>query len=246
MYFSHARTTTFTSQLLTLLSTPSSPFSQIDIFLIPSFTSLVPVISQVRSSPPNTPASNLIIGAQNCSPHNTGPYTGETSPAVLSEIGVGMVEIGHAERRKLYGETDDTTAEKARAVVRNGMVPLVCVGEVERMDVEKAAEEVIRQVGRCLEGVQGDVVIAYEPVWAIGKSEPAGVEHVVGVVQRLRGSEDFKARRGSTRVVYGGSAGPGLWEGVGGAVDGLFLGRFAHEVEGFWRTIGEVAGVQPE
>lgn len=178
---------------------------------------------------------------------------------MLREVGCGMVELGHAERRALFGETDGDVAAKAGAVVRNGMVPLVCVGEKrggggegdgdgDGDGVRAAAEEVGRQVAAVLGELdpEAEVVLAYEPVWAIGAPEPASAAHVKGVVRRLRESEVVKARKGLTRIVYGGAAGPGLWAQLGGEVDGLFLGRFAHQPEQFVKMLYEVVGVPYE
>ncbi|AEO66626.1 uncharacterized protein THITE_2114837 [Thermothielavioides terrestris NRRL 8126] len=257
MYFSHARTTAYVSSVLSLLSSPSaSPSSPspletgtIDAFLIPDFVSLLPTLAAISAAPP--PANTLLVGAQDCCAHDAGAHTGEVSPAVLREVGCALVEVGHAERRRLYGETDAVVAEKARAVVRNGMWPLVCVGEQRAPGedgedgVQRAAEEVLAQVTAVLEGLdaKAEVVLAYEPVWAIGAAQPASAEHVRGVVRRLRESEVVRGRRGRTRIVYGGAAGPGLWERLGGEVDGLFLGRFAHEPEQFVKLLYEVGGM---
>lgn len=248
MYFSAARTASYLTTLLSLLASHQDQhqhpdLSTLDIFFIPDLLTVAPSAA-LLSSPSAQTAPPILLGAQDCAPHPAGPYTGEVSPAVLAELGVRFVELGHAERRRLFGETDASVAAKAKAVVECGMVPLVCVGEVERGSVDEAVEAVMAQVRGVLEAVGGDaeVVVAYEPVWAIGAEAPAGVEHVVGVVGRVRGSEEVKGRKGGVRIVYGGSAGPGLFGRLGGEVDGLFLGRFAHEAEGFYRTICEVAG----
>lgn len=248
MYFSAARTASYLTSLLSLLAShhDGPDLSTLDIFFIPDLLTVAPSASLLAAaSPARNGGTPVLLGAQDCAPHARGPYTGEVSPAVLAELGVRFVELGHAERRKLFGETDASVAAKAKAVVDCGMVPLVCVGEVERGGgVDEAVEAVMAQVRGVLEAVgeEAEVVLAYEPVWAIGAEAPAGVEHVVGVVGRVRGSEEVVGRRGGVRIVYGGSAGPGLFGRLGGEVDGLFLGRFAHEPEGFYRTICEVAG----
>lgn len=245
MYFSAARTASYLTSLLDLLAQHQQQpdLSSLDIFFIPDLLTVAPSASLLAASN-GTP---ILLGAQDCAPHAHGPYTGEVSPAVLAELGVRFVELGHAERRILFGETDADVAAKAKAVVDCGMVPLVCVGEVERGGgVDEAVEAVMAQVRGVLEAVgdEAEVVLAYEPVWAIGAEAPAGVEHVVGVVGRVRGSAEVVGRKGGVRIVYGGSAGPGLFGRLGGEVDGLFLGRFAHEAEGFYRTICEVADAE--
>jgi triosephosphate isomerase len=128
------------------------------------------------------------------------------------------------------------------------MVPLVCVGEITAPGAI-ASEAVGRAVAECavlvravLDAVPGDapVIFAYEPVWAIGQPRPAGVDHVAAVVSGIRGVVGERA--GTVRVLYGGSAGPGLWSGggLGQAVDGMFLGRFAHEISGVREVVREV------
>ncbi|KAK3688323.1 triosephosphate isomerase [Podospora appendiculata] len=241
MYFSAARTDSFVSTILTLLA--AAPLdTTIDIFIIPDHVTLAGVAQQVAAAPA-APARSVLVGAQDCHSELAGAFTGAVSPAVLAEVGCGIVELGHAERRRLFGETDASVAAKARAVVACGMVPLVCVGEREVAAVGDAADEVMGQVRSLLAAVPTDaeVVLAYEPVWAIGAAAPAGVEHVCGVVRRVRESEEVRGRKGVTRIVYGGSAGPGLFRRLRGEVDGLFLGRFAHEPEQFYKTIREVA-----
>ncbi|KAK0715897.1 Triosephosphate isomerase [Lasiosphaeris hirsuta] len=241
MYFSAARTASFIDALLALLAAPDAHplLDTIDIFLVPDHVALTTAVAQVAAA-----RQTVLVGAQNCHTHDAGAFTGEVSPAVLAEVGCRLVELGHAERRRWFGETDESTAGKAAAVVRNGMVPLVCVGEVTWGDgVAVAVEEVLGQVRSVLGVVPGDteVVLAYEPVWAIGASEPAPVAHVCEVVRRVRESDEVRGREGLTRIVYGGSAGPGLFARLGGEVDGLFLGRFAHEPGQFYKTICEVA-----
>lgn len=336
----------------------------------------------------------FLLGAQDTHWQPAGAYTGEVSPRSLRQLGVTLVEIGHAERRALFGESDEVTARKARAVTDEGMVPLVCVGEVSapttvrvpvaaevNVDEQRgptttttttgaamgasaapvaststvppgadpgtladtaamtaataahtnitnttnasttstdpattakaatgaiadaaftasadaatapeaaaktdttaaAAAAVAAAVAECAVQVravltaippEAPVVFAYEPVWAIGRPAPASVAHVAGVVAGIRrvvdevavemmaagegvvkggkgeGEAKTKAggasvRPGAVRVLYGGSAGPGLWRdgGLGKAVDGMFLGRFAHEVEGVQKVVAEV------
>jgi triosephosphate isomerase len=244
MYFSAGRTSSYVSSVLSLLSGPDVParLADIDIFIIPDHVTVSGVIHQVNNSP-SPLARSVLVGAQDCHSEDAGAFTGEVSPVVLAEVGCRLVELGHAERRRLFGETDETAAEKARAVVRNGMVPLVCVGELGRGEVDVAAEEVMVQVSSVLEAVgeEAEIVLAYEPVWAIGAAEPAPVEYVCEVVRKLRESKEVRERRGVTRVVYGGSAGPGLFEKLAAELDGLFLGRFAHEPEQFYQTLVEVA-----
>ncbi|KAM7189577.1 Triosephosphate isomerase [Rhypophila sp. PSN 637] len=257
MYFSSDKTTNFTSTFSSKINILSEPerlkiASTTDVFIIPDFIQLRGVIDSLLSRSPNLGGGEILVGAQDCHWEDYGSFTGEVSPAVLADVGCRIVELGHAERRRLFGETDETTAKKAAAVVRNGMIPLVCVGEVSQPvgtegedGLDKAVEEVMVQVRSVLAAIQdreAEVILAYEPVWAIGADKPAGVDHVLGVVKRIRESEEFKARtEGTVRILYGGSAGPGLFDKLKSELDGLFLGRFAHDPEQFVKTIREVA-----
>lgn len=162
---------------------------------------------------------------------------------MLRSAGVKLVEVGHAERRRIFGEDDATVAKKAAAVSRNGMIPLVCIGEKTQGDVHIAVDECRVQVDAVMGAVsdEAEVILAYEPVWAIGASQPAGEKHILDVVAGIRGLESVRRRTGATRVLYGGSAGPGLYEKLKSGLDGLFLGRFGHDPEQFVKTIQEVA-----
>lgn len=239
MYFSLQRTHDYTAALIATLqqSIPADQLATVDVFLIPDFITVVPTAQQLRAA--NSP---VWLGAQDTHWEDSGAFTGEVSPAVLREAGVRIVEVGHAERRRLFGEDDDVTARKAAAVARNGMVPLVCIGEKTRGDVSVAVDECRVQVDAVMAAVADDaeVVLAYEPVWAIGAAQPAGEEHVIAVADGLRALESVQRRKGATRVVYGGSAGPGLFDRLKTGVDGLFLGRFGHDVGQFVRTVKEV------
>ena len=241
MYFSASRTAEFTSSVISHLSVLGPALLQsLDIFLIPDFIALTATISQLQSS--SLPVQ-IWPGAQDTHWEDGGAYTGEVSPAVLREVGVRIVEVGHAERRRIFGEDDQVTAKKAAAVARNVMIPLVCIGERTEGDVGAAVEECRMQIEPVMRGVANDseVVLAYEPVWAIGASEPAGEKHVLAVVEGIRGLECVRSRTGTTRVVYGGSAGPGLYKKLSSGLDGLFLGRFGHDPERFAKTVREVA-----
>jgi triosephosphate isomerase (TIM) len=240
MYFSAHRTLCYVQGVQALLVRETG-LDDIDVFILPDFLSIPSAVEPETARPWPLKA---MIGAQDCSDDDQGAHTGSVSPAVLAEVGAEIVCVGHAERRRDFGETDATTAAKARACVRNGLIPLICVGELHQPDeVSAAAEAVKSQVERCLEGVPEDaeVILAYEPVWAIGAAEPAAAEHVIAVVKEMRASAAVRLRKNVTRIVYGGSAGPGTFGRLKEAVDGLFLGRFAHKPETFVDTVIEIA-----
>ncbi|WP_112135925.1 triose-phosphate isomerase family protein [Glycomyces dulcitolivorans] len=195
----------------------------VELFVIPTYLQILPARDAFAGTP-------IRLGAQDVATADSGPFTGEVSAAELAEVGVTIAEIGHAERRRLYGETDDTVAAKSAAALRHGVTPLVCVGESDRLSPRGAAASTVAQLRRSLSGAPaGPVVVAYEPVWAIGAAEPAPVEHIAAVTTALRMALDIAPDRAGSQVIYGGSAGPGLLTALGTAVDGLFLGRFAHD-----------------
>lgn len=274
MYFPPSRTLSYLRSLLDLTSSSSSDDNDNDnllLALIPDFLTIHPCAQLLQAANPPSP---LLLGAQDCFWEPLGAYTGEVSPLALRDLGVSIVELGHAERRAIFHETDDQVARKAKAACEFGLVPLVCVGEVSAppaaaaatgntttgntaAGIEKAVAECAVQIRPILHAIPPDapVIFAYEPVWAIGQPVPAGVDHVAAVVQGIRdvvrdcsvGTPSGGAAvpwQGEARVLYGGSAGPGLWGdgGLGKAVDGMFLGRFAHEVEGVRKVVEEVKG----
>ena len=237
MYFDLPSTLRYIESVSALSSVADK--ADIDIFVIPDFVTVFPSKGKLAGT-------NVWLGAQNCYSEDKGAYTGEVSPVTLSQAGVKIVEIGHAERRRLFGETDEDVAKKAAAIVRNGMVPLVCIGEKNRSNIASqavgiAVNECKPQIQAALSQIPDDVevILAYEPVWAIGASEPAGADHVVAVTQSLRGL--VAGRKGKTRILYGGSAGPGTFQNLKDGVDGLFLGRFAHDVKNLEKVIEEMS-----
>ena len=257
MYFDLSKTVAYTSQALELLHTLLPKLNhETDVFLIPDFLTILSCKESIeafnRSASPPVP---LWLGAQDTHHEDSGAFTGEVSPLQLSQAGVKLVEIGHAERRKYFGETDASVVQKAKAVLRNGMIPLICVGERSKEGgTDNAVEECWEQVKGVFEDASVlkdsaepqrnmELVLAYEPVWAIGAAQPASADYVVAVTKKFRAKcEAVSGYKGKIRILYGGSAGPGLYEKLQDGVDGLFLGRFAHDPERFAKTIEEVGG----
>ncbi len=242
MYFDLPSTTTYISAIAKIA--PSSN-SSCGIFVIPSYPCLGAAHKLLEATP------QVLLGAQNCHAEDSGAYTGEVSPLMLKQAGCSMVCLGHAERRRPpINETDEDIAQKALAVIRNGMIPLVCIGEKTKSNIMSegvglAIKECTPQVMEVMKVLPGNVpiIFAYEPVWAIGAQEPASADHVLSVVQslkdRIRGVLG-EHQAGKIRVLYGGSAKPGTWQTLKDGVDGLFLGRFAHNVDNFKKVIEEV------
>lgn len=222
MYFTHARTVAWVSDVAAIVAAHPAR-SAVTAFVIPQYPSIPAALER---------AGDLLVGAQDVAAEDSGAFTGEVSATVLAELGCRFVEVGHAERRRMFGDTDAVVAAKTHAAIRNGLVPIVCVGESERVDAASAASVCIEQIRSALAaadeaGVTGEIVIAYEPLWAIGAPAPASDDHIRGVCTRLRAY--LSAGERPARVIYGGSAGPGLLTRIADSVDGLFLGRFAHE-----------------
>jgi triosephosphate isomerase (TIM) len=183
-----------------------------EVVVCPAFIALRSVVTLVESE--HLP---IAVGAQACSQHDEGAYTGEVSPAMLARLDIRYVICGHSERRQLFGETDEVVNAKVQAVQRHGMRPILCVGEtIEQRRAGEAEAVVESQLTASLAGVTIDdpeaLVVAYEPIWAIGTGETATAAdaqdmcaHVRAVLGRLYGEETAAG----VRVQYGGSVKPG-------------------------------------
>ena len=183
-------------------------FASAEVTVLVPFTDLRSVQTFVDAE-----KSGLTYGAQDVSAHVSGAYTGEISPVFLARLGVTYVAIGHSERRQYHGEDDALVNAKTKNALAHGLVPIVCVGE--GLDVRKAGEQVpftLAQVDGAFEGLSAEdaakVVVAYEPVWAIGTGEvatPADAQEVNGAI-RARLAELYSAEvADAVRVLYGGS-----------------------------------------
>jgi triosephosphate isomerase len=236
MYFGHERARAWFDEVAARVRDHAAVRSgAVELFVTPTYLQVLPAVAAFAGT-------RVRIGGQDVSAEDSGPFTGEVSAAELAEVGATIAEIGHAERRRLYGETDEVTAAKTRAALRAGLTPLLCIGETERRDPADAAVVAVAQLRSALEGADaGAVIVAYEPVWAIGAPEPAGHEHIRAVAAALRRAMSTDAARAGSVVIYGGAAGPGLLTALGDAVDGVFLGRFAHEPDALLRVLDEAA-----
>ncbi len=214
---------------------PAVRAGAVEVFVAPTYLQIDDAVRAFRDTP-------IAVAAQDVSAHGDGAFTGEVSAAELTRSGVTLAEIGHAERRRLYRETDADVAEKVAAALAAGVVPVLCLGESAREDAAAAAAATLAQLRAATDSAPaGRLVVAYEPVWAIGADAPAPVAHVAAVTRALRVALDADAARAGSAVVYGGSAGPGLLARLGDAVDGLFLGRFAHDPAAFRAVVDEAA-----
>ena len=160
--------------------------------------------------------SNLHIGAENCYFEDEGAFTGETSPKVLSEMGMNYVIIGHSERREYFHETDEEINKKAKAIFANNMTPILCCGEsLETREANKQEEWVVGQIKADVEGLTAEqvskLVIAYEPIWAIGTGKTASSDQAEEMCKTIRETiKDLynEETAENVRIQYGGSVKP--------------------------------------
>ncbi|MDQ1530041.1 MAG: triosephosphate isomerase [Microbacteriaceae bacterium] len=228
MYFDPERSAAWAKRVAAIAAGhPDVRDGGLRLFVLPSLPALPVVLEELRGT-------GIEVGAQDLFWEDRGPYTGGVSGADLAAVGCTLAEIGHAERRRHFGETDATINRKVAAAVRNGLTPVLCVGERVRGSAADASAECLAQLESALADLppltgNASLIVAYEPEWAIGVQEAAAPAHVDAVTADLREVLDRAAWPGGTSVIYGGSAGPGLLPQLGSAVDGLFLGRFAHD-----------------
>jgi triosephosphate isomerase len=246
MYLNHRDTVRWSEQVATIAGEHSAALGgSAELFVLPSFPAIPACLDIFAGTP-------VRVGAQDLAVEDGGAYTGEVSGAMLAELGCTHAEVGHAERRRLYGESDSVVAAKAVAALRNGLIPVMCVGEPERTTPEQAATTCIPELSVVVDaaganGHPAQLIVAYEPQWAIGASEPASADHIAGVCRTISGWLADQPAAAGSRVIYGGSAGPGLLTRLGDSVDGLFLGRFAHDPNALKSILDEVpitAGVR--
>ncbi|MEQ9466969.1 MAG: triose-phosphate isomerase [Ekhidna sp.] len=181
-----------------------------EVVLIPPFIHLTGIFNLIGSS------SKISLGAQNCHQSQSGAYTGEVSAAMLVSCGATYVILGHSERREFFGETDELLAEKVSFALENNLTPIFCCGE--RLEVREAGDHeslVDTQVEKALFGLSEDqirkVVIAYEPVWAIGTGKTASAEQAQEMHAFIREQLSAKYSRevaDSISILYGGSVKP--------------------------------------
>lgn len=180
-----------------------------------------------------TKGTNIKIGAQNMHYENSGAFTGEVAPANLVEIGMDYVIIGHSERREYYGETDETCNKKVLKAIEVGIDPILCCGEtLEEREADKTMDEVKGQIVAGLAGVKAEdlakVVIAYEPIWAIGTGKTATAEQANEVIAYIRQvvRDIYGDLADQVRIQYGGSVKPANVAEIMGQsdIDGALVG----------------------
>lgn len=194
------------TELVTFLKTNLSKITDIEIGVCPPFPYLAPVKAIIDST-------NIKLGAQNCYWKDEGAFTGEVSPAMLKDIGCDYIIIGHSERRHQMGETDTMINNKIKAALKTGLTAIFCVGELLEERQEGKTESVIRrQLEEGLDGIIQDniqkVIIAYEPVWAIGTGKtatPQQAQEMHSFIRKFITSIFNEIVAKNIRILYGGS-----------------------------------------
>lgn len=214
--------------------------SGVDIMIAPPFTALAPVADAVKGS-------RVALGAQNLYWEKEGAFTGEISAAMLVSAGCRYVIIGHSERRQYFGETDETVNKKIDAALQNRLIPVFCVGESEaQREAGETFSVLDKQIKKGLEGFSLNdlhtLVIAYEPVWAIGTGKTATREQAQEVHRFIRSliESDFgDALAKSIRILYGGSVKPDNISALMSMpdVDGALVGGASLNAETFSRIV---------
>jgi triosephosphate isomerase len=215
---------------------------RIQRFVIPPFTAVREVKAMLKDT-------SVKVGAQNMHWANEGAWTGEISPVMLRDCELDIVELGHSERREYFGETDETVALKTEAAVRHGLIPLICIGETLAQRQAGRAREVLEaQVRGALSKLTGaqkqaPILLAYEPVWAIGVNGiPATADYAdARQAEIIAVAQDALGRK--IPCLYGGSVNPGNCEELVDCphIDGLFIGRSAWRVEGYLDILAKCA-----
>lgn len=214
--------------------------SAIDIYVLPPFTSLATAANALAGSP-------VAVGGQNMHWEDSGSWTGEISASMLLEAGCRYVELAHSERLQHFGETYEAVRRKVDKAMSVGLIPIVCLGETAQEKADGRSDEVLAdQVLTSIDGQPDEripeIILAYEPRWAIGAAEAASPDYVeerhraLRLILRRHCGEEIAER---TRIIYGGSVTPENGRDILDIkdVDGLFVGRAAWKPEGFARIV---------
>jgi triosephosphate isomerase len=221
---------------------PPDVMEQVDVSIHPPFTDIRTVQTSIEAD-----RMPFLLGAQHCHAEDTGAFTGEVSPVFLAKLDVKMVICGHSERRSIFGETDEMVNAKVSAVLRHKMTPILCVGEsLEQREAGETEDVVLAQVVNGLRGVSkaavAELVIAYEPVWAIGTGRTATPDDAQVVCASIRAAvaASFGADAATgVRIQYGGSVKSGNIAELMAQddIDGALVGGASLDADEFARIV---------
>jgi triosephosphate isomerase len=214
--------------------------SAVDVLVSPVFTVLAAVAKALEGS-------NVFLAGQNMHSELSGAFTGEISATMLKDVGCSHVILGHSERRQLFGETDEGVAKKTKVALDNGLLPISCVGEtLEEREGGKTMDVVGRQVDAVLKALSADeapkIVIAYEPVWAIGTGKvatPEQAQEVHAFIRSRVAKVHGQAVADGLRILYGGSVKPDNVKGLMALpdVDGALVGGASLKADSFLKLV---------
>jgi len=211
----------------------------VDVVVCPPFTLIWPVAEALLGTP-------ILVGGQDCHYANHGAYTGDISSGMLSDLGARYVILGHSERRSYYKETSETVSQKASAAQLAGLTTIICVGEtLEQKASNQTADAITKQLKASLpqKNIANHMVIAYEPVWAIGTGDVPEVEYIAEVHRVIR--KELGSMGQSTRILYGGSVTADNAAEILGCedVDGALVGGASLIIDGFWGIVEAAAAI---
>ena len=226
---------------------PEKYYDKVEVAVLPPFTDIRSVQTMIDGD-----QLLMVHGAQDLSPHDSGAYTGDVSGAMLAKLGCTYVVVGHSERREIHGEDDALVNSKVTAAFRHGIVPILCVGEgLEIREAGTHVEHSTQQLSAGLAGVSAEqaqtLVIAYEPVWAIGTgrvASAADAQELCGALRAAMAASYDQATAAAVRILYGGSVkANNVGEIVEQAdVDGALVGGASLDAEGFAQLCAIAAG----
>jgi triosephosphate isomerase (TIM) len=238
MNVNHQEAVVLVQKLAWTLQDKRHDYSQVEVVVVPPYTDLRSVQTLIDGD-----RLHIGYGAQDVSRHDNGAHTGDISAAMLAKLGCRYVVVGHSERRQEHGESDELVNAKAHKVVEAGMTPVVCVGEgLEVRQEGRHVEHTLAQVDGSLAGFKSeqvaDLVVAYEPVWAIGTGEvatPDDAQEVCAAIRRRVGEAFSEEAAQSVRILYGGSVKAANVAGImqQSDIDGALVGGASLQVDEF-------------
>jgi triosephosphate isomerase len=228
-------------------SLPKEVYDRVDVSVHPPFTDIRSVQTVIEADD-----LELLLGAQHCHWEDKGAFTGEVSPVFLAKLDVDLVVCGHSERRDLFGETDEMVNKKVHAILRHGMTPIMCCGEsLAEREAGETEGKVLAQVAAGLDGLTAEqvasMVVAYEPIWAIGTGKTATADDAQTVCQAIRlavGARFGADAASAVRIQYGGSVKAGTTTELMAQpdVDGALVGGASLDPDEFARIVQFAAG----